>query len=68
MERNVSYGTPVRRYCVSWQDEKGLEQEGQLGDYPGRAFTPVELHDKLEEMSGKNLGISQIRRYAREWG
>ena len=34
----------------------------------GRAFTPVELHDKLEEMSGKNLGISQIRRYAREWG
>ena len=31
----------------------------------GRAFTPVELHDKLEEMSGKNLGISQIRRYAR---
>ena len=33
-----------------------------------RAFTPVELHDKLEEMSGKNLGISQIRRYAREWG
>ena len=33
-----------------------------------RAFTPVELHDKLEEMSEKNLGISQIRRYAREWG
>ena len=33
-----------------------------------RAFTPVELHDKLEEMSGKNLGISQIRRYARQWG
>ena len=27
-----------------------------------RAFTPVELHDKLEEMSG-NLGM-QIRRYA----
>ena len=34
----------------------------------GRAFTPVELHDKLEEMSGKNLGISQIRRYAKQWG
>ena len=33
-----------------------------------RAFTPVELHDKLEEMSGKSLGISQIRRYARQWG
>ena len=33
-----------------------------------RAFTPVELHDKLEEMSGENLGISQIRRYARQWG
>ena len=34
----------------------------------GRAFTPVELHDKLEEMSGKNLGISQMRRYAGQWG
>ena len=33
-----------------------------------RAFTPVELHDKLEEMSGKNLGISQMRRYAGQWG
>ena len=34
----------------------------------GRAFTPVELHDKLEEMSGKNISMSQVRRYAREWG
>ena len=34
----------------------------------GRAFTPVELHGKLEEMSGKSLAISQVRRYAREWG
>ena len=34
----------------------------------GRAFTPVELHDKLEEMSGKSLSMSQVRRYAREWG
>ena len=33
-----------------------------------RAFTLVELHDKLEGMSGENLSMSQTGRYAREWG
>ena len=46
-------------------DRKILNKAKQWCD--NRAFTPVELHDKLEEMSGKSLSMSQIRRYIKQW-
>ena len=45
-------------------DRKILNKAKQW--YENRAFTPVE-QDKLEEMSGKSLSISQIRRYVKQW-
>lgn len=33
-----------------------------------RPFTPLELRDRLEEMSGVRLSMQQVRRYAARWG
>lgn len=34
----------------------------------GRVFSPFELRDKIEDLSGVRLSMQQVRRYARKWG
>lgn len=47
--------------------DRGVLEEAE-GWCRGRPFTPSELRDRLEELSGVRLSLQQARRYARRWG